>query len=72
MTYTFKTDINCLGCVHQVKPHLDKLEQSQDIEHWNVDLNNDDNLLTVETNNMSREEVEAAVRGAGFKTQLVG
>ena len=72
MTYTFKTDINCLGCVHQVKPHLDKLEQSQDIEHWNVDLNNDDHLLTVETNNMSREEVEAAVRGAGFKTQLVG
>jgi len=71
MTYTFKTDINCLGCLHEIKPHLDKLEQSQDIEHWNVDLNNADNVLTIETNNLSPEEVEEVIQTAGFKAQRV-
>lgn len=66
MTYTFKTDINCLGCVHEIKPHLDRLEQSQEIEHWNVDLNNPDNLLTIETSNLTREEVEEVIHSAGF------
>lgn len=71
MTYSFKTDINCLGCVHEIKPHLDKLEQSHDIEHWKVDLNNPDYMLTIETNNMTREEVEAVIQTAGFKAQPV-
>ncbi len=66
MTYSFKTNINCLGCVHEIKPHLDKLEQSQDIDHWKVDLNNSDNLLTIETSNMTREEVEDVIQTAGF------
>ncbi len=70
MTYSFKTDINCLGCVHDIKPYLDKLEQSQDIEHWKVDLNNPDYLLTIETNNMTCEEVKDAIQKAGFKAQL--
>ena len=67
MTYSFKTDINCLGCVHEIKPHLDKLEQSHEIEHWKVDLTNPHNILTIKTNNMSREEVETVIEKAGFK-----
>lgn len=67
MTYQFRTDINCLGCAHEIKPHLDKLEQSHEIKHWKVDLTNPDNILTIETNNMSREEVETVIQKAGFK-----
>ena len=71
MTYSFKTDINCLGCVHEIKPHLDKLEESQEIEHWKVDLNSPDNILTIETNNLTAEEVETVIQTAGFKAQPV-
>jgi copper chaperone len=71
MTYSFKTDINCLGCVHEIKPNLDKLEESQDIEHWKVDLNSPDNILTIETNNLTAEEVETVIQTAGFKAQPV-
>jgi len=71
MTYSFKTDINCLGCVHEIKPHLDKLEESQEIEHWKVDLNSPDNILTIATNNLTAEEVETVIQTAGFKAQPV-
>ncbi len=67
MTYSFKTDINCLGCVHEIKPHLDKLEQSKEIKRWKVDLTNPHNILTIETNKMSREDVETVIQKAGFK-----
>ncbi|HYH13727.1 MAG TPA: hypothetical protein VD794_00810 [Flavisolibacter sp.] len=70
MKYTFKTNINCIGCVNQIKPELDKLEQSKEIEHWRVDLNNPDYLLTVETNAMSGEEVQSVIEEAGFNAQM--
>lgn len=71
MKYAFKTNINCIGCVTQIKPRLDELEQTQAIEHWNVDLNNPDYLLTVETNSMTSEEVADFVASAGFHAQPV-
>ena len=71
MKYAFRTDINCIGCVNQIKPELDKLEQTRDIEHWRVDLNNPDYLLTIETNAMTGEEVQSVIQNAGFKAQMV-
>lgn len=65
-TYFFKTNINCIGCVTQIKPHLDKLEQSQDIEHWHVDFNDPEHILLIETNKMSPEQVKHYVRETGF------
>jgi hypothetical protein len=56
----FKTNINCIGCASQVKLHLDKLEQSKDIEHWNVHLNTP----------MSPKWVKQYVREAGFEAQF--
>jgi copper chaperone len=69
-TYFFKTNINCLGCATQIKPHLDKLEQSREIEHWHVNLNSPEYLLEVETNKMSPEEVKHYVREAGFEAEF--
>lgn len=71
MKYAFKTDINCIGCVNQIKPELDKLEQTKDIEQWRVDLNNPDYLLTIETNAMTGEEVQSVIQNAGFKAQML-
>ena len=46
---------------------LDKLEQTKDIEHWRVELNNPDNLLTIETNAKTGVEVQSVIQNAGFK-----
>jgi copper chaperone len=69
-TYFFKTNINCLGCASQIKPHMDKLERNRDIEHWHVNLNSPEYLLEVETDKMSPEEVKHFVREAGFDAEF--
>jgi copper chaperone CopZ len=69
-TYFFKTNINCLGCASQVKPHMDKLEQKNEIEHWNVHLNTPEHLLEVVTNKMSPEQVKHYIREAGFEAEF--
>lgn len=71
MTYRYKTNINCLGCVNQVKPHLDQLEQSKAIEHWRLDLDNPDHTLTIETTNMTTDEVASVIETAGFRATPV-
>jgi copper chaperone CopZ len=68
--YFFKTNINCLGCASQIKPHLDRLEQNQEIEHWHVDLNSPEYVLEVETNKMSPEQVKHYVKEAGFEAEF--
>lgn len=62
-TLKFKTNINCMGCVKSVTPHLEKAEG---VKSWNVDINNPEKTLTVETDELSATEVESIVRKAGF------
>lgn len=69
-TYFFKTNINCLGCVNQVKPHFDQLEQSKEIERWHVDLNDPEYVLQIETNKLSPEQVKHLVRETGFDAEF--
>lgn len=68
--YQFKTNINCLGCVTQIKPHLDKLEQDHTIEHWHVNMNDPNYLLEIETDKLSPDEVKDYVRSAGFEAEF--
>lgn len=60
----FKTNINCSGCVAQVKPSLDA---AHGVERWEVDTNNKNKILTVEGEDLSEQSVIAAVQKAGFK-----
>jgi copper chaperone len=71
MTYSYKTNINCIGCVQQVKPHLDQLEQSKEIKHWHLDLNSPDHVLTIDTNSLSSDEVTEVIASAGFRATPV-
>ena len=64
--YQFKTNINCSGCVAKVTPVLD---QSEEIKNWNVDTNNPNKILSVETENLNEDEVKAIVLKAGFKAE---
>lgn len=67
--YIFKTNINCIGCASQVKPHLDKLEQSGQIERWQVHPTDPDHTLEIETSKLDIEQVKSYVRNAGFEAE---
>jgi copper chaperone len=64
----FKTNINCTGCLSKVKPVLDAETQ---IEKWEVDLQSDDRILTIEAENISSEEVSQAVARVGFNAEQI-
>jgi hypothetical protein len=67
--YVFKTNINCIGCASQLKPHLDKLEQSGHIERWQVHPTDPDHTLEIETSKLNVDQVRNYVRGAGFEAE---
>ncbi|WP_223649399.1 heavy-metal-associated domain-containing protein [Hymenobacter psoromatis] len=64
-TLTFKTNINCGGCLKAVTPTLNG---EPAIQHWQVDTANPDKTLTVSTD-LSAEAVRALVAHAGFEAQ---
>lgn len=64
--YTFKTNINCGGCVAKVTP---KFNENPDIKEWSVDTANPQKILTVKTDNLVEDDVKAIVAGAGFKAE---
>ncbi|MGB3799859.1 MAG: cation transporter [Lewinella sp.] len=69
-TMKFKTNINCGSCVRGVTPSLD---EHPGIKDWRVDLEHDDRILTVQTEDkLTEAEVAAAVADAGFEAQPVG
>lgn len=67
-TLKFKSNINCTGCLSKVTPVLN---DEKAIQQWDVNLEHDDRTLTVETNDLSAEEVQKTVSKVGFKAQLI-
>ncbi len=66
MKYQFKTNIMCGSCIAKVTPYLDA---NNEIKHWEVDTQNPNKILTVETNNLSDEMVKEIVQHAGYKAE---
>lgn len=62
-TQKFKTNINCGNCLAKVTPLLNAEPK---IKSWNVDLESDDRILTVESEDITPEEVFKTVIKAGF------
>ena len=65
-TLQFKTNINCGGCIKAVTPTLN---QEAGAGNWQVDTTNPDKILTVTADQLTAEQVVAAVEKAGFKIQ---
>lgn len=65
-TFTFKTNINCSGCIAKVTPFLDSL---QGVTKWSVDTANKNKVLTVVSDGISVEEIIDTVKKAGFKIE---
>jgi copper chaperone len=66
-TLKFKTNIQCTNCLAKVTP---KLNEQNDIESWNVDLQDPERTLTVNTENLEPEAIKKAVLKAGFIAEL--
>lgn len=67
--YFFKTNINCLGCASQIKPHLDKLEQEGQIEHWQVHLREPDHTLEIESSRLDADGIKNYIHAVGFRAE---
>ena len=65
-TLKFKSNINCTGCLSKVTPVLN---DKKAIEKWDVNLESDDRILTVETSNLDAETVKQTVQKAGFELE---
>ena len=68
--YHFRTNIKGPAGVGQVKPRLDELEQSREIERWHLDMNSSENILEIETNKLSPEQVKHLLRETGFDAEF--
>ena len=67
-TLKFKNNINCKGCIAAVTPFLNS---EKDIINWNVDIQNPNKILTVESEMLIKDKVIAKVKEAGFKIEEV-
>lgn len=47
------------------------LNEEKNIKKWDVNLESDDRILTVETSDLTEEEVKKTVQKAGFKAEAV-
>ncbi|HQG08286.1 MAG TPA: heavy-metal-associated domain-containing protein [Dysgonamonadaceae bacterium] len=69
-TLRFKKNINCSNCLAKVTPSLN---QKEGIASWNVDLDNPDKILTVETESLMPEDIVKTVKRVGFEaTEMNG
>lgn len=66
--FTFKTNINCGGCIAKITPFLDEVKG---ISNWNVDTANKNKILTVVSDGISESEVIDTVQKAGFKIEMI-
>ncbi len=67
-TLKFKTTIKCGGCIATVTPFLNQIEG---ISNWSVDTNNPDKILTIETENVSADEITSVLKSAGYQAQPI-
>ncbi len=65
-TYSFKTSINCNGCLSRVKPLLDA---ETNIKSWKVDLEDPNKILTVECENLKPSDIIVIIDNAGFEIE---
>ncbi len=67
-TFTFKTNINCGGCIAKVTPFMDAADG---ISSWNVDTANKNKILTVVSDSITEDKIIETVKGAGFNIESV-
>ncbi|WP_165041409.1 heavy-metal-associated domain-containing protein [Dysgonomonas sp. ZJ709] len=67
-TFTFKTNINCGGCIAKVTPDMDKAEN---LKSWSVETGNPNKVLTVVSNGITKQEIIDLVKSNGFDIEVI-
>lgn len=67
-TMKFKTNINCSNCLAKVTPFLDKKVGK---ELWSVDIDNPDKILTVDSDDLTTDDVVKTVKRTGFEAEAI-
>ena len=63
---TFTSNIACNACLSKVKPFLDELEG---VIKWEVDIEDPQKILTVQSNELSADQIQEAVIKAGYQLE---
>lgn len=66
MKYTFKTNINCGGCIAKVQPFMDGEEN---IQSWEVNTDVPEKILRVESETWQAGQIMDLVKKAGFEIE---
>ena len=64
----FKTTLNCGGCVAKVKSDFDNADG---ISAWQVDTENADKILTVQSRGTTQDEIIQIVKSKGFSIAAI-
>lgn len=68
-TLKLKTNIKCSGCIAAVTPLLDKLPE---IQKWEVDTQNPDKILTIESQSgIDEQKLIESLEKAGYKAEKI-
>lgn len=62
-TLKFKTNIQCTNCLSKVSP---KLNEQSGISNWEVNLEDPQRTLSVQTESLEAADIKKAVLRAGF------
>lgn len=65
---SFKTNINCSGCVAKV---TNRLNETVGKDNWEVDIENPEKILTIHKSDVSTDEIIQAVKSVGFKIEAI-
>ncbi|MBH2003652.1 MAG: cation transporter [Sphingobacteriia bacterium] len=65
---TFKTNINCSGCVAKVSPALNS---EPGISSWNVNSSVADKILTVVSDGATEAAIIKSVKASGFNIEPI-
>ncbi len=64
----FKTNVNCNHCISKITPVLNG---DTSITEWNVDLTNDDKVLTVKGDNVNGNVIIESLSKVGYIAEVI-
>jgi copper chaperone CopZ len=64
----FKTNVNCNHCINKITPMLNG---DKSITEWNVDLTNEDKMLTVKGENVDENSVIESLSKVGYIAEVI-
>ncbi len=66
MKYKFKTNIMCGSCIAKITPVL---EANKEIISWELNVQDPQKILNIETKSISEEKLISMVKDAGYKAE---